>query len=161
MIELCIFQWVLLASRGKALTAKLDLCRTAGWQVQVTAVVCRCGSSAVSPVVLQTHPGCSNGAQFKSELFNFRQKSWKIALQIICACGERESDCAVSSGHYLEICNETCISSSCDLSPLLCCSQFRCSLQSSPRCVVALQMLRWLRGAAVFPRCCPSASSRI
>lgn len=42
----------------------------------------------------------------KSKLigFNFRQKSFRIALQIICACGECISDSALFSLQYLKIC---------------------------------------------------------
>lgn len=49
-------------------------------------------------------PNAGSSSTVKTELFLFRLKSWGIALQIICACGEPESSCAVFAGRYLEIC---------------------------------------------------------
>jgi len=81
----------------------------AGRWICLQLQVCPC--SAVS-VVHVPDVSCTladvkqSSSTVKSKLIglNFRQKSFRIALQIICACGECVSDSALFALHYLKIC---------------------------------------------------------
>lgn len=86
----------------------------------------------------------------QSELFNSRQKSCRIALQIICACGERVSDCAVFSVHYLEICSWDLYLQLLSPEPPFM-LQFRCSVQSFHSLCCGSADAALMTGCCLFP----------